>query len=184
MERRLPAVRHAGGYPPRAERGAERDRGGTLGGGEAPGARRAGPTEHAGGVRRLPRRPIRPARQGGAGGEHPRRLTRPRMSQPAPIRSASGTAGATGRSPGMTRAQGSVLVLFGLLLLLLWLVPEVPLLGFAAVLLALALRAGAEPLSRRTGLPDWAAVLLVAVLVAVALALAAWAAAGPLAEQA
>jgi len=29
----------------------------------------------------------------------------------------------------MTRAQGSVLVLFGLLLLLLWLVPEVPLLA-------------------------------------------------------
>ena len=84
----------------------------------------------------------------------------------------------------MTRAQGSVLVLFGLLLLLLWLVPEVPLLGFASVLLALALRAGAEPLSRRTGLPDWAAVLLVAALVVTALALAAWAAATPLAEQA
>ena len=84
----------------------------------------------------------------------------------------------------MTRAQGSVLVLLGLLVLLLWLVPEVPLLGFAAVLLALALRAGAEPLSRRTGLPGWAAVLAVALLVAVALGLAAWAAAAPLAEQA
>lgn len=84
----------------------------------------------------------------------------------------------------MTRAQGSVLVLFGLLFLLLWLVPEVPLLGFAAVLLALALRAGGEPLARRTGLPDWAGVLIVAVLVLVALGLAAWAAAGPLAEQA
>ncbi|WP_431270188.1 hypothetical protein [Dankookia sp. P2] len=35
-----------------------------------------------------------------------------------------------------------MLVLFGLLFLLLWLVPEVPLLGFAAVLLALALHAG------------------------------------------
>jgi predicted PurR-regulated permease PerM len=84
----------------------------------------------------------------------------------------------------MTRAQGSVLVLFGLLILLLWLVPEVPLLGFAAVLLALALRAGGEPLARRTGLPDWAGVLIVAVLVVVALGLAGWAAAGPLAEQA
>ncbi|MFC7474177.1 AI-2E family transporter [Dankookia sp. GCM10030260] len=77
-----------------------------------------------------------------------------------------------------------MLVLFGLLLLLLWLAPEVPLLGFAAVLLALALRAGGEPLARRTGLPDWAAVLVVSLLVMVALGLAAWAAAGPLAEQA
>jgi predicted PurR-regulated permease PerM len=84
----------------------------------------------------------------------------------------------------MTRAQGSVLVLFGLLFLLLWLVPEVPLLGFAAVLLALALRAGGAPLARRTGLPDWAGVLIVAVLVVVALGLAAWAAAAPLTEQA
>jgi predicted PurR-regulated permease PerM len=84
----------------------------------------------------------------------------------------------------MTRAQGSVLVLFGLLLVLLWLVPEVPLLGFAAVLLAAALRAGAEPLAARTGLPGWAAVLIVAALVVGALMLAAWAAAAPLAEQA
>lgn len=84
----------------------------------------------------------------------------------------------------MTRAQGSVLVLFGLLLVLLWLVPEVPLLGFAAVLLALALRAGAEPLAARTGLPGWAAVLVLALLVMAAFALAAWAAAGPLAQQA
>ncbi|MFZ4409417.1 MAG: AI-2E family transporter [Paracraurococcus sp.] len=84
----------------------------------------------------------------------------------------------------MTRAQGSVLVLFGLLLLLLWLAPEVPLLGFAAVLLAVPLRAGAEPLARRTGLPDWAGVLIVAALVVLALGLAGWAAAGPLAEQA
>lgn len=84
----------------------------------------------------------------------------------------------------MTRAQGSVLVLLGLVLLLLWLAPEVPLLGFAAVLLALALDAGAEPLARRTGLPHPAAVLLVAVLVVGAIGLAVWAAAGPLAEQA
>ena len=40
------------------------------------------------------------------------------------------------------------------------------------------------PLARRTGMPDWAAVLIVAVLVVLALGLAAWAAAGPLAEQA
>ncbi|MBK1661000.1 AI-2E family transporter [Paracraurococcus ruber] len=84
----------------------------------------------------------------------------------------------------MTRAQGSVLVLLGLLLVLLWLVPEVPLLTFAAVLLAVALRAGAEPLAQRTGLPEIAAVLVVALLVAGAIGLAGWAAAGPLAQQA
>ncbi|MFC7541486.1 hypothetical protein ACFQU2_21255 [Siccirubricoccus deserti] len=42
----------------------------------------------------------------------------------------------------MTRAHASVLILLGILLALLWLAPEVPLLGFAAVLLAVALRAG------------------------------------------
>ncbi len=84
----------------------------------------------------------------------------------------------------MSRSHASVLILLGLLLALFWLAPEVPLLGFAAVLLALALRAGGEPLARRTGLPDWAAVLLVTVLVAVATGLAAWAAAGPLTAQA
>ncbi|TCZ63673.1 AI-2E family transporter [Roseicella aquatilis] len=83
----------------------------------------------------------------------------------------------------MTRAQGSVLVLFGLLLLLFWLVPEVPLLGFAAVLLALALRAGGEPLARRTGLPDWAAVLLVTACAFGAILVVAWGASGSLAEQ-
>src|SRR4051794_20390885 len=103
---------------------------------------------------------------------------------PAPFRNASGTGAGSRRSPVMTRAQGSVLVLLGLLLLLLWLVPEVPLLGFAAVLLAVALHAGGDPLARRTGLPEWAAVLLVATLALVVLGLAAWAAAGPLAQQA
>ncbi len=84
----------------------------------------------------------------------------------------------------MTRSQASVLILLGLLLALFWLAPEVPLLGFAAVLLALALRAGAEPLARKTGMPAWAGVLVVAVLVVAAIGLAGWAAAGPLTEQA
>ncbi|GGC38298.1 AI-2E family transporter [Siccirubricoccus deserti] len=84
----------------------------------------------------------------------------------------------------VTRAHASVLILLGILLALLWLAPEVPLLGFAAVLLAVALRAGADPLARRTGLPGWAAVLIIAALVALAIGLAGWAAAGPLAEQA
>ncbi len=84
----------------------------------------------------------------------------------------------------MTRSQASVLILLGLVLALFWLAPEVPLLGFAAVLLALALRAGGEPLARKVGLPAWAGVLIVAVLVVVAIGLAGWAAAGPLTEQA
>ena len=84
----------------------------------------------------------------------------------------------------MSRSQASVLTLLGLLLVLFWLAPEVPLLGFAAVLLALALRAGAEPLSRLTRLPEWAAVLVVAALVLLAIGLAGWFAAGPLTAQA
>ena len=84
----------------------------------------------------------------------------------------------------MSRSQASVLILLGLLLVLFWLAPEVPLLGFAAVLLALALRAGAEPLSRLTRLPEWAAVLVVAALVLAAIGLAGWFAAGPLTAQA
>ena len=84
----------------------------------------------------------------------------------------------------MTRSQASVLILLVLLLMLFWLAPDVPLLGFAAVLLAIALRAGGEPLAWKTGLPDWAAVLVVAVLVVVVIGLAGWAAAGPLTEQA
>ncbi|MBL6078559.1 AI-2E family transporter [Belnapia sp. T18] len=84
----------------------------------------------------------------------------------------------------MTRSQASVLILLGLLLMLFWLAPEVPLLGFAAVLLALALHAGGEPLARKAGLPGWAGVLIVAVLVMAAIGLAGWAAAGPLTEQA
>jgi predicted PurR-regulated permease PerM len=84
----------------------------------------------------------------------------------------------------VTRAQASILILLGILLTLLWLAPEVPLLGFAAVLLAVALRAGADPLARRSGLPGWVAVLVIAALVVVAIGLAGWAAAGPLTEQA
>lgn len=84
----------------------------------------------------------------------------------------------------MSRSQASVLILLGFVLALFWLAPEVPLLGFAAVLLALALHAGGEPLARRTGLPPWAGVLVVALLVVLAILLAGWAAAGPLTQQA
>lgn len=84
----------------------------------------------------------------------------------------------------MTRPQLSVLILFLVLLALLWLVPEVPLLGFAGALLAVALRAPADALAVRMGIPGWAAVLGVAAGVVLAFALAAWAAYAPLAEQA
>ncbi|MDN3566256.1 AI-2E family transporter [Paeniroseomonas aquatica] len=84
----------------------------------------------------------------------------------------------------MSKSQTSVLILLGVLLVLFWLTPEVPLLGFAAILLALALRAGADPLARRTGLPPWGAVLVVALLLLLAIGLAGWAAAGPLTLQA
>ncbi|MCO6417608.1 AI-2E family transporter [Siccirubricoccus sp. KC 17139] len=83
----------------------------------------------------------------------------------------------------MTRSILSVLILLVILLLLLWLAPEVPLLGFAAALLAVALRAAATPLARRLRLSGPIAVLLVAALLLVALGLAAWAAAAPLTAQ-
>ena len=84
----------------------------------------------------------------------------------------------------MTRPHISVLILLILLLVLFWLAPEVPLLGFAGALLAVALRAPADALAERTGLPGWAAVLIVAAGAVLALGLAAWAAYAPLMEQA
>jgi predicted PurR-regulated permease PerM len=84
----------------------------------------------------------------------------------------------------MSRAQASLLVLLGLLLALLWLAPGVPLLGFAAVLLAVALRLPAEWVARHTGLRRWVAVLaLVGGIVAV-VGLGAWFAVDPLVAQA
>lgn len=47
-------------------------------------------------------------------------------------------------------------------LALLWLAPQAPLFAFAGVLVALALRGAASPVAGRTGLPHWAASLLVA----------------------
>jgi predicted PurR-regulated permease PerM len=84
----------------------------------------------------------------------------------------------------MSRAQASILILVGLLLALFVFVPEVPLLGFAGLLVAVALSLPAGLMIRWTGLPRWIAVLVV-LLGVVALAMAAGAlASGSLAEQA
>jgi predicted PurR-regulated permease PerM len=83
----------------------------------------------------------------------------------------------------MSRIQGSVLVLVGLALLLFIFAPAVPLLGFAGLLLAVALSVPAQALIRLTGLPRWAAVLAVVAGVVLVVALAALAAAAPLAAQ-
>ncbi len=84
----------------------------------------------------------------------------------------------------MTRPQASVLILLAALLALFWLAPSVPLLGFAAVLLAVALRIPAAWVAAHTGLRRWVAVLGLALGVVGLLALGisfAWA---PLVDQA
>lgn len=60
------------------------------------------------------------------------------------------------------------------LLLFLWRIADALLLAFAAVLVGILLRAAADPLARRTFLPDWAALLLVALLTAAGLAIVVW----------
>jgi predicted PurR-regulated permease PerM len=84
----------------------------------------------------------------------------------------------------MSRAQGSILLLAGLLLALFIFVPEVPLLGFAGLLVAVVLSLPAGLLMRWTGLPRWAAVVVVVtLLLALSYALGTLAA-EPLADQA
>lgn len=84
----------------------------------------------------------------------------------------------------MSRAGASLLILLGALLALLWLAPEVPLLGFAAVLLATALRLPAGWVAKHTGMRRWVAVLALAGTVVLVLGLGGWLAAGPLSAQA
>lgn len=76
-----------------------------------------------------------------------------------------------------------LLLLAGVLLLLL-VAPDVPLLAFAGVLLAVALRLPAEWVAAQTGLGRRAAVLALAAGLAGLLGFLAWLAAAPLAEQA
>ena len=84
----------------------------------------------------------------------------------------------------MDPATASLLVLLGALLALLWLAPEVPLLGFAAILVAIALRAPAEIVAPLAGIRRWAAVLALLLLLVLLVALAAWFAVDPLTQQA
>lgn len=84
----------------------------------------------------------------------------------------------------MTRAQASVLILLAALLALFWLAPSVPLLGFAAVLLAVALRIPAAWVAAHTGMRRWVSVLALALGVVGLLALGIWFAWAPLVDQA
>src|SRR3712207_9279008 len=84
----------------------------------------------------------------------------------------------------MTRAQASLVVLLGLLLALFWLAPDVPLLGFAAVLLAIALRVPAEWIASHTGMRRWVAVVALVAGLAGAGAPAGRVAWGPLGGKA
>jgi predicted PurR-regulated permease PerM len=84
----------------------------------------------------------------------------------------------------MSRPAVSLLVLLGLPVLLLLLVPGAVLLGFAAILLAIALRGGAEALARPLRLPDWAGVVAVVLGIIGALGLGAWLVAPTLLQQA
>lgn len=63
------------------------------------------------------------------------------------------------------RAPVSLAVLAAPVLVLLWLAPQAPLLAFAATVLAVGFRGAASLIAERTGLPNWAALLLVAAAV-------------------
>ncbi|MBR0650044.1 AI-2E family transporter [Roseomonas terrae] len=84
----------------------------------------------------------------------------------------------------MSRAQASVLIILILLLALFIFAPEVPLLGFAGLLLAVALNLPATLLMGWTGLPRWISVLVVLLGILLLAVAAGTLAAGPLAEQA
>jgi predicted PurR-regulated permease PerM len=84
----------------------------------------------------------------------------------------------------MDRARASLLILLAILLALFWIAPDVPLLGMAAVLLAIALRLPAEWIAARTGVRRWAAVIGLIAALALLLGLGGWMAIGPLQDQA
>jgi predicted PurR-regulated permease PerM len=65
----------------------------------------------------------------------------------------------------MSRSTVSVLVVIGVLLLLVWAAPDVLLVIFAGILLAVFLRGGSGWLARHTGLPDgWALLVFIAAI--------------------
>jgi predicted PurR-regulated permease PerM len=83
----------------------------------------------------------------------------------------------------MRRRTISLLVLTAVFLLLLWLVPDVPLLVFAGVLLAVFLRGGGDLIGQRFGLSGPVRVLLFVLLLALLGAGFVLLAAAPLADQ-
>lgn len=83
----------------------------------------------------------------------------------------------------MSRRTTSVIVLAGLLLLLLWVVPEVPLLVFAAALIGVFLHAGARLLARFLPIPLGAGVGLFILLLLLAGLGFTMLAARPMADQ-
>ncbi|MFC7607313.1 AI-2E family transporter [Teichococcus aestuarii] len=83
----------------------------------------------------------------------------------------------------MPRKTVSLLILAGALLLLLWMMPEVPLLVFAAALLGVFLHAGARLLRRVLPVPHGAAVGLFLLLLLLLAAGIGMLAAQPIAEQ-
>ncbi|KAA2213280.1 AI-2E family transporter [Teichococcus oryzae] len=83
----------------------------------------------------------------------------------------------------MTRRTVSLLVFAALLLLLLWLVPQVPLLVFAAALLGVFLHGGSQLLRRVLPVSNGAGVLLVVLLLLLLGAAFGLLAARPMADQ-
>lgn len=83
----------------------------------------------------------------------------------------------------MSQRTVSCLVAAGLLLLLLWLVPEVPLLVFAAALIGVFLHSGSRLLRRVLPVRHGVGVLLFALLLLLAAAALTMLAARPMAEQ-
>ncbi len=82
-----------------------------------------------------------------------------------------------------SRRVVSLLVLLGCLLLLFWLMPKMPLLLFAGVLLAVALRGSGEWIGARTGLSGGWGTALFCLLIVALMVVGALAIAAPLAEQ-
>ena len=82
---------------------------------------------------------------------------------------------------GVARAAAILLLFVGLALLLVKLWP-VLLLVFAAVLVAVVIRAIADPIARR-GLPDWLALLLAVLIILFVLGLGGWLFGAQLADQ-
>jgi len=85
--------------------------------------------------------------------------------------------------PSMTRSRASLLVLAVALLAAFWLAPSFPLIVLVATLIAVGMRALADPLIERLGLPEALGVVIVLLVLIGLIALGIWLAAAPLAAQ-